>query len=318
METLEGEYRGERIFFIGNGPSLAETPIERLDGEFTFALNRIDSLYEDTEWRPSFYYNQWGRLEKRDRKAVQFHLDFGIPCFLNEEQKGRFTQRENLFPFETKNLVETSFPEESVEDLASKPTDRLTPYWSTDPTDLICTHHSMLGMMQLAFYMGFEEIYLVGTDLGFTNHRPHMIFETGVDPFDYDDKWEYLRDCRGEGVLGAGLANAVLWRLRASSFGNVADYAMRHWLPSKDPNHFSSGYRTRPQNHGRRNTDRQHIKIHTLAKRFGDRDGVDIYNATFGGELEVYPRVDFHRVLEQGVIRTGGGSSPRAQSSRSQ
>ena len=43
---LAGAYEGERLFLIGNGPSLEETPLEALESEYTMAMNRIDLIYE--------------------------------------------------------------------------------------------------------------------------------------------------------------------------------------------------------------------------------------------------------------------------------
>ena len=39
-ETLSDFHKGERCFIIGNGPSLRETELTKLKGEFTFGLNR--------------------------------------------------------------------------------------------------------------------------------------------------------------------------------------------------------------------------------------------------------------------------------------
>lgn len=48
-------HRGRRCFIVGNGPSLRIEDLDRLQGELTFASNRIFLAFEQTEWRPSYY-----------------------------------------------------------------------------------------------------------------------------------------------------------------------------------------------------------------------------------------------------------------------
>ena len=72
LTQLKNQYSGERIFVIGNGPSLSETPLEQLDSEYTFALNRVNLIYDDVDWRPDFYLflNNLPCCES-DQRAVQ-------------------------------------------------------------------------------------------------------------------------------------------------------------------------------------------------------------------------------------------------------
>lgn len=56
-ETLKGKYAGERVFLIGNGPSLNKTPLYLLKGEFTMCFNRFNVMFERLNWLPTFYMN---------------------------------------------------------------------------------------------------------------------------------------------------------------------------------------------------------------------------------------------------------------------
>ena len=42
-------HKDERVFLIGNGPSLAETDLNLLKSEKTIAMNRISMMYEKTK-----------------------------------------------------------------------------------------------------------------------------------------------------------------------------------------------------------------------------------------------------------------------------
>ena len=71
-------------------------------------------------------------------------------------------------------------------------------------------------------------------------------------------------------------------------------------LGQKDPNHFGEQYESgkfhRPQTiHDYDNA--RYILSHEIMKKQAKKMGVDIYNATLGGELEVYDRVDFFDVV---------------------
>src|SRR6478672_786737 len=54
-QLLKNKYRGERIFIIGNGPSLNKTPLYLLQDEYTMCFNRINLMYERVNWKPDFY-----------------------------------------------------------------------------------------------------------------------------------------------------------------------------------------------------------------------------------------------------------------------
>ena len=77
-------------------------------------------------------------------------------------------------------------------------------------------------------------------------------------------------------------------------------------LGEKDPNHFGDNYDTLVQSDStsprmtewfaRRGNERCRWG-HVVAKEACDSLGVNVYNATLGGELEIYPRVDLMEVL---------------------
>ena len=54
-ESYENKFKGKRVFLIGNGPSLNETPMHLLENEFTMCFNRFYLMQERLNWHPSFY-----------------------------------------------------------------------------------------------------------------------------------------------------------------------------------------------------------------------------------------------------------------------
>ena len=52
----KNKHAGQRVFLVGNGPSLAETDMNLLKDEKTIAMNRISLIYpKATKWRPTYY-----------------------------------------------------------------------------------------------------------------------------------------------------------------------------------------------------------------------------------------------------------------------
>lgn len=70
LKTLEGHYKGQRCFIIGNGPSLTTDDLNRLKGEITFASNKIFLAYEETDWRPTFYTAEDALVIQNSKAAI--------------------------------------------------------------------------------------------------------------------------------------------------------------------------------------------------------------------------------------------------------
>jgi hypothetical protein len=91
------------VFILGNGPSLQQTPLERLDDEYTIAMNKISKIYNKADWRPTYYifhdavhedWNQYGisdldtgGLNQDTIESVRETVELGISCFLSKPGK---------------------------------------------------------------------------------------------------------------------------------------------------------------------------------------------------------------------------------------
>src|SRR3990167_8981678 len=90
-----GPYSGKRHFIIGSGKSLLSTPLDALEGEVTWAMNRIHLLYDRTSWRPTFYFScDFNSQNPRNywHDCIRAHWD--TPKFLWEG----FRDGSKLFP----------------------------------------------------------------------------------------------------------------------------------------------------------------------------------------------------------------------------
>ena len=73
----------------------------------------------------------------------------------------------------------------------------------------------------------------------------------------------------------------------------------RDGLGSPDPDHFSPVYNTRWADRVRAHMDNEtQVDMHEHAKAWCDERNIQVLNATLGGKLKVYPRVDFYSLFQ--------------------
>ncbi len=172
MRRWRGKYRGRRCFILGNGPSLKRTDLRRLRGEITFGLNRIYLLFDELGFSTTFLvsFNQ--------HVLEQFHTDLeGLRC-------------PRFFAWHARRFVRFG-PDMHL--LRSLP----MLGFSSDPCHGVfegCTVTYVA--LQLAFYMGFAEVVLLGVDHSFVSKgTPHKLEVSGG-----DDPNHFSPDYFGKGV----------------------------------------------------------------------------------------------------------------------
>lgn len=300
VSDLKNSYQGERVFLIGNGPSLEETPLEKLDEEYTFGVNNINSIYDQVDWRPDFYYYHSSNFDNW-KSVVRENIELRIECFIWEQHNSAFGDADNVHYLTMYDLIPrakttpTIFHERDIEDVDQLSKEELYNYWSEEIDELIYHHHSMYGMYQIISYLGFEEIYLLGTDLGFEPITPHMIFEIGRDPLQYSSKASFFGDSVKSGTPIRSLINGLLYKILSSGkFSDLSNMILEA-VSAEDGDHFASDYNLSPRDYTHLNHDIS--RNHHVVKRISSFENFDIYNATIGGELEAFHRKDLKVVL---------------------
>ena len=241
IESLKNKYKGERIFIIGNGPSLNDTPLEKLEGEYTFGVNRIYLLFNRISWRPSFYtINDW---EVGPDNAGEIEALEGMTFFFPKRFKGLFEQTDSTYWYNSRHA-------------RFKGDD-----FSYDLTDGAVMGGSVLPLaIQIAYYMGFDPIYLIGVDVNYK--IPDTVKQSGTKRF-ADGNLQFLKSTKDD-----------------------------------DCNHFDSSYFGKGRRWHNPNTERM-IEGFRVCREAIEGQGGHIYNATVGGKLEVMERVDFNSIFEQ-------------------
>ncbi|MCM3412437.1 6-hydroxymethylpterin diphosphokinase MptE-like protein [Metabacillus litoralis] len=142
---LKNKYRGKRCFIIGNGPSLIAEDLEKLKGEYTFASNKIYKIFNQTNWRPTFYMVVDSIVLEENIEEinlVEAKRKFSLKCYISLSKADIYFNN-NLY-IEKKGTFSTNI----MESLYSSGT---------------VSYH----LLQIAYYMGFSEVYLLGHDYNF-------------------------------------------------------------------------------------------------------------------------------------------------------
>lgn len=157
-------YRGKRVFLIGNGPSLKMTDLDKLhdSNSICFACNKIYLAFEKTDWRADYYFCADARCTKEMAISVPHDRFFCTQPFNPE-----FGIEYDYMPDDCLKLLcknEAHFPN--------------YPDFSLDVTKYVVGSGSVMYiMLQMAIYMGFSEIILLGVDHNYAGAEGHHFTE---------------------------------------------------------------------------------------------------------------------------------------------
>ena len=174
IEDLRWKFAGKRCFIIGNGPSLKHTDLTRLKQEYTFGLNRIYLNYPNMGFEPTFYCCVNPKVLSQFAPEID---RLNSIKFIKRKFQSSFRNHWNTFFMESQKDVRFN---EYLEELT----------WHEGWTVTYCA-------MQVAYFMGFEEVILVGVDHYFRNSgEPNKaVTATG------DDTNHFHPDYFGKGVV---------------------------------------------------------------------------------------------------------------------
>ena len=251
-KSSKDQFKNQRAFIVGNGPSLAFTDLDKLNQEISLGSNGVALVFEKTKWRPTIYSCidsavLVDRMEEINGLILeltesQFYFpkqvwnDSNPPEILKVEEI--IYQRKNTTFFDT-------IPHQITNNAFTSFSPELEKYLVTGTTVTVT-------LIQLAVLMGCNPIYLVGCDSHYV--IPENAREKNADS-DRVDKVLVLDE-------------------------------------DNDPNHFDPRYFGKDRLW---HTPNVHLMIqqYEKVKEACDQRGFEIYNATIGGKLEVFPRVKF-------------------------
>lgn len=228
LRTLKGKFSGKRCFIVGNGPSLRAQDLDLLQNEYTFAFNCIYYIFDQTAWRPTFYCTQDFKIARDSASEI---------C-KNIQTPYIFAPIDLKWYYDIPITTDYFFCQRLAGDAP--------PLFSEDIPRWIGTGNTVAyTAMQLAVYMGFEQIYLLGIDHSFQRYQ----------------------DESGQIVLDSSAKDYF-----CNQYNKDKD---KFFIPRLDLS----------------------TRAYMEAQKYAKTHSVKIYNATRGGKLEVFPRVDFERLF---------------------
>lgn len=227
IKHYKNKYKGERCFIIATGPSLTIDDLNLLKDEYTFGMNALIKIYDKTDFRPTFYGIQDNRVYSALKSEIlKYYKEYGNVLIANRVcNRNKVPAKWIKYPLlRAYHVYDERF------------TGKYYAKFSDDCYEKVYSGYNVAySMIQIAVYMGFNKIYLVGADCSFTNDKHDHFIEHGVKDEDIST--------RGDKNMAA--------------YNEANKYALEH--------------------------------------------DVNIYNATRGGRLEVFPRVNLDDLMKDNV-----------------
>jgi hypothetical protein len=218
LAELRDRHHGKRCFLIGNGPSLKQTDLSRLKGEYTLGTNRIYLAFPDLGFSTSYYLSVNDLVVEQCAADIQ---QLTMPRFISWRSHKWLQPQENLY------FIHTTYTgEKFARDLRER-------VWEGGTVTYTA--------LQAAFFLGFSKVILVGVDHNYvTQGKPNeTVVSEGDDPNHFHP-----------GYFGKGFR----WQL-------------------PDLVQWEDAYR--------------------LARRTYEGAGRQVVDATIGGKLRVFERVEY-------------------------
>ncbi len=143
LAAYRNAFSGQKAVILCNGPSLNQVDFDSLDGVFCFGLNKINLLFERTPFRPS-------AIVAVNRLVIEQNADFyeqtDIPVFLNG------IRARSRVAFQNNHINLCCFEGG----------------FSKNPQRFVAQGGTVTYVaLQLAYFMGFTQVALVGCDHDF-------------------------------------------------------------------------------------------------------------------------------------------------------
>lgn len=226
LKSLKNSKNG-RCFIVATGPSLTKEDLQKLKNETTFGVNALVKWFPEVGWETTYFGIQDLRVYKNLKKEIDSIISSKV-----------FFSLDGTANYKDNKLIDLKQKTNTCEFPLYLGLHPIQPYklytkFSNNASKIVFDGYSVVySLIQIAIYMGFKEIYLLGTDCNYKNQKNYAI-----------ENYDYKRD---------------IYKIQG---------------------------------------DRM-IFAYDFAKEYADKHGIKIYNATRGGMLEVFPRVDLDEVLK--------------------
>lgn len=161
LESLRDSHKGDRCIIIGNGPSLKNTDLQKLRDTFSIGMNRFYMAFNDLGFTTSLLLTVNNLVIEQCADDLR---ELPIPTFVS------WRGRQYIQPAPNLHYLYTSY---------------IKPRFNGDATGRLWEGATVTFVaMQLAYFMGFKQVILIGVDHNFTTTgTPNTtVVSTGDDP----------------------------------------------------------------------------------------------------------------------------------------
>ncbi|MBI2259908.1 MAG: DUF115 domain-containing protein [Flavobacteriia bacterium] len=238
LKKIKNSHQGQRCFIIGNGPSLNKMDLTKLKNEITFGVNAIYLNYEKMNFHPTYYVVEDIFVAEDRADEINNYKQPKIKFFGNYLRKYIKKDEKTVFM----NLIRNYSDIDNF------------PYFSTNCLKDLGVGGSVTYVcLELAFYMGFKEVYMIGFDHNYV--IPNSVIITN------------------ERITGCDILST-----------------------EDDVNHFHKDYFGKGYRWHDPKVDRMEVGF-SKANEIYSKHGKKIFNASVGGKLEVFERIDYNSIF---------------------
>ncbi|MGF2618135.1 DUF115 domain-containing protein [Rossellomorea vietnamensis] len=163
LKTYKNIHKGERCFIIATGPSLTMEDLKKLEHEKTIGMNSLAKVFGEIGWETTYYGIQDYRVYRKLKKDIEKLKETTILLGDIIKDKGNLNTEYSRFPV---NFLNHRYDNVN-----------LTRKFSDDCYLQVYDGYSIAySLVQIAAYMGFEEIYLIGTDCSYSEDKSKQHF----------------------------------------------------------------------------------------------------------------------------------------------
>lgn len=168
LKKFKNIHEGKRCFIVATGPSLEYKDLNLIKNEYSFSVNSIVKILDKTDWRPNYFGIQDGYVyEKIEKEIVESNLS---PIFVGHRLQDKFKSAKNYYSYFHFSCFHGKHGEMVP----------LTSDFSNEISEIVYDGYSVTySMLQIAVYMGFKEIYLLGTDCSYDIKGKQHFVESG-------------------------------------------------------------------------------------------------------------------------------------------
>ena len=165
IKSLKNKYKGKRCFIACTGPSLTIDDLELLKNEYVFGMNSICLIHDKTDWRPDFFGIQDVYVFEKLKDTI-LQTDNGL-VFIPIELRDSYELPKtwiNFYRCWAYNVFKRLYSAKYFAKFSNNAYARVYDGFSIT-----------FSIMQIAVYMGFDEIYLIGADCNYLGQKQHFI-----------------------------------------------------------------------------------------------------------------------------------------------